>query len=233
MGSIFEFSRDMEREADLGAIDMMHGAGYDTSESTVIWEQLLDERDAARVARGEKKKKRKSRAGLFESHPPSQERIEYLREASAAKPGTIGQNGVGRFQQEMRQWWPQFLDDQLKMNDFGASAFLLDSMRKANGASAWLDFAYGELYRNRAEAGDYEQAVAYYTSAIERGADLPQLWRGRGLALRKLGRREEGAIDLAEYLERAPEAADLDDSCRPGVARRRRGDGTGTCRRTS
>lgn len=208
VGSVFEFSREMEREADLGGIDMIARAGYDTREAAVVWEQLLDERDATLVARGQKAKKRKTKASMFESHPPSQERIEYLRVAAARSPGLAGAVGSEAYQTAMRQWWPVFLDDQLKMNDFGASAFLLDSMRKASGPTPWLDFAYGELYRSRGQGDDFEKALGFYTQAIDRGGDLPELWRGRGLALRKLGRAEEGEGDLREYLVRAPDAAD-------------------------
>ena len=52
------------------------------------------------------------------------------------------------------------------------------------------------------------QAAGYFSEAIGGGGALPELWRGRGLALLKLGRGEDGKADLKEYLKRAPEASD-------------------------
>lgn len=53
-----------------------------------------------------------------------------------------------------------------------------------------------------------ETAINHYSDAIARGGDLPELWRGRGFALRKAGRADEAAADLREYLGRAPDAHD-------------------------
>lgn len=207
-GSLFKFNREMEEEADYGGLDHMAGAGYDTSEAAVIWEQLNDELDATQVARGKKKKDRNKKAGLFATHPPSAERVAYLREKSAAVPGVAGATGKHEYEAAMAQWWPVFVDDQVKLNDFGASAFLLDSMAKTNGWTPWLNYARGELYRARGQEGDYEAAAGFYSDAIARGGELPELWRGRGLALRKLGRDAEARADLETYLAREPDAPD-------------------------
>ena len=206
--SLFSFNREMEREADLEGLKMMAAAGYDTSEAAVIWEQLNDELDATRVGRGKKKKKRKTKSGMFATHPPSPQRVEYLREASRETPGTPGVSGRADYEAAMAEHWPVFVDDQLKMNDFGASAFLLDSMAKAQGWTPWLNYARAELYRRRAGSGDLERAVRHYGEGIDAGGELPELWRGRGLALKKLDRDEEARADLTEYLKRAPDASD-------------------------
>ncbi|QYJ07977.1 M48 family metallopeptidase [Qipengyuania flava] len=206
-GSIFKFSREQEQEADLGGLALLDAAGYDTSEAAVLWQQLINEEDATRLARG-KKKKRKAKAGMFDTHPANQQRIDYLREAAAGTPGTPGQTGLAEYQRAMRNWWPVFLDDQLKMNDDGASTYLLDSMINANGSTPWLEFGRGELARRKGTPEALEAAVSHYSAAIAAGGDLPELWRGRGLALKKLGQPAAAKADLEEYLVRAPEAAD-------------------------
>lgn len=208
VGSIFKFSREQEQEADLESLKYISAAGYDPGQAAVIWEQLLDEDDATREARGRKKQKRNKKAGLFAAHPPSMERVTYLREqvgASRYRPGTIGDLA---YQQAMQGWWPVFLDDQLKMNDSGGSLFLLDAMTKANGATPWLTYARAELLRSRGGEGDFEAALDHYSEAMAKGGTLPELWRGRGLVLRKLGRKDEAKADLEEYLSRAPDAPD-------------------------
>lgn len=204
--SIFKFSRDQEREADLESLKFASSAGYDVNQVSVIWEQLLDEDDATRLARGKKAKKRTSKAGMFATHPPSAERVTYLREEAAGYEA--GSVGSAEYQAAMKHWWPVFLDDQLKMNDFGGTDFLLTAMVKGNGSTPWLSYARAELLRYRGQEGDFDAALADYSDAISRGGDLPELWRGRGLVLRKLGRRAEAKSDFDEYLSRAPDAPD-------------------------
>lgn len=207
IGSLFKYSRDMETEADLIGLRKMAAAGYDAREAAVIWEQMRSEMDATAAARGTASRKDKT-GGLFATHPPSAERIAYLTREAELTPGVPGEKGDDRYRAAMASWWPQFIDDQLKMNDFGASSFLLDSIAKSNGWTPWLNYARGELYRRRSGPGDLEKAVGYFSEAIEAQATLPELWRGRGLALLKLEQSERARADLQEYLTRAPEAAD-------------------------
>lgn len=207
--SIFAFSREMEEEADRDGLKLVADAGYDPAQVPLIWEQLLDERDATLVARGRDKDKRKGKAGLFATHPPSQARVDYLRAAiaqlAAAPDAEIGDT---RYRARLAAWWPQFLDDQLKLNDDGGSLFLIESIDKANGWTPWSGFARAEFHRRRGAPGDAEAAVGFYTDTIARGGDLPELWRGRGYALRKAGRAEEARADFREYLGRVPDAPD-------------------------
>lgn len=207
--SIFAFSREMEEEADRDGLALITAAGYDPAQVPLIWEQMLDERDATLVARGRDKDKRKAKAGLFATHPPSQARVDYLR-AAIAQLGTApgGESGDQRYRERLAAWWPQFLDDQLKLNDDGGSLFLIDSIDKANGWTPWSGFARAEFHRRRGAPGDAEAAVGFYSDTIARGGDLPELWRGRGYALRKAGRAEEARADFREYLGRVPDAPD-------------------------
>lgn len=207
--SLFAFSRDMEEEADRDGLKLVINAGYDPAQVPLIWEQMLDERDATLVARGRDKDKRKAKAGMFETHPPSQARVDYLRAAITGQTiSPTAENGLERYRARLAAWWPQFLDDQLKLNDDGGSLFLIDSIDKANGWTPWTGFARAEFHRRRGAPGDAEAAVGFYSDAIGRGGDLPELWRGRGYALRKAGRAEEARADFLEYLGRVPDAPD-------------------------
>jgi beta-barrel assembly-enhancing protease len=208
MASLFDFSRDQEEEADLDGLRMMAAAGYDPAEAPLIWERLLGERDATLEARGHKVKKRKTRAGLLSTHPASQARIEYLQAEIAAAGLASGSTEDARYRAAMAAWWPLFLDDQLKLNDPGGSLFVIDSIEEARGWSPWIAYARAEFHRRRGDAGDMDTAITHYSDAIARGGDLPELWRGRGFALRKAGRADEAQADLREYLGRAPKAHD-------------------------
>lgn len=205
--SIFSYSRDMETEADLDALAMLDAAGYDTREAAAIWEQLRAEMDATAEARGEESRKDKN-GGLFATHPPTADRVEYLTQAAQDAPGVPEVTGYDSYQQAMADWLPVFLDDQLKMSDYGGNAFLLESIAAGGVSSAWLDYAWGENFRRQGDEDNFAKAVEHYDAALAKGGTLPQIWRGRGLSLMRLGRTEEGRADLAEYLARAPDAPD-------------------------
>lgn len=206
IASVFSYSRDMEREADAGGLARMAAGGYDTRQAALVWEQLRAEMDATAAARNTKSKKDKT-GGMFATHPPTAERVAYLTGQAAITPGVPGAIGADSYGRAMATWWPVFVDDQLKLNDFGASDYLLTGMA-AQGWSPWLLYARAELYRRRAGEGDLDKAVGFYAEAIGAGGTLPELWRGRGLALVKLGRVDAGKADLREYLGRAPQAGD-------------------------
>ena len=204
--SLYAYSREMEREADSGGLKFMAAAGYDTREAANVWEQLRAEMDATASARNVKSKKDKDR-GLFGTHPPTAERVAALKEQAIVEPGVAGATGAEAFRVAMGRWWPDFVEDQFKLNDFGASDYLLQAMA-AQGWSPWLLYARGELYRRRAIGGDLVEALSFYDQGIASGGELPQLWRGRGLANLKLGNEAAGKADLKEYMRRAPDAAD-------------------------
>lgn len=206
MADLFKFSREMEKEADMGGLALMAKAGYDTREASKVWQQLREEMDATAAVRLTKSKKDKS-GGMFASHPPTAERVAYLAEAAAAMPGDPAGSGAASYASAMAKDWPAFVDDQLKTNDFGSAEYLITAMARS-GWTERLLYARGELYRRRAGDGDLDKAAGYFSEAIGGGGALPELWRGRGLALLKLGRSEDGKADLKEYLKRAPEASD-------------------------
>lgn len=204
--SLFGFSREMEREADTGGLALMASAGYDTREAAAVWERLRAEMDATAAARGTQSRKDKN-GGLFATHPPSAERVATLRSAASVNPGVPSATGLEAYRQALAPYWPGFVDDQLKLNDFGASEYLLAHLA-STGWTPPLLYARGELYRRRAAAGDLDKAAAFYSEAITTGGTLPELWRGRGITLQKLGQAEAGKADLREYLRRAPDARD-------------------------
>lgn len=206
IGSLYKFSRDMEREADQGGLELMAKGGYDTREAAVVWERLRAEMDATAAERETKSRKDKN-GGMFGTHPPSQERVENLTRAAEAVPGVPGVKREAEFRAAMARLWPDFVDDQIKMNDFGASDYLLTSL----GVGGWtpeLLYARGELYRRKGTMDSMDQAAGFYTQAIDAGGAIPELWRGRGLARLKLGQDDTGKADLKEYVARAPAAGD-------------------------
>lgn len=207
IGSIYANSREMETEADTGSIPMLVKAGYDPMAASLVWEQLRAEMDATALARNKKSRKDKDR-GIYSTHPPTAERMTYLRGlAEKAKPTTPTNNRRAEFKAALAPFWASFVDDQVKLNDFGATEFLLASLAK-EGWSGDLLYARGELYRTRGTPDDLTKAAGFYKEAIAAKDAPAEAHRGLGLALLRGGQPAEGKIALNNYLARKPDAPD-------------------------
>lgn len=204
LGSIFQFSREMERAADMKSLEYLHQGGYPKIAAAQIWGQLREEADATAAARNRKSRKDKN-GGFFASHPGSAERLAYLTQAAQGDSG--GDRGEDRWRAAMRSWWPELVDDQIKLNDFGATELLINELARP-GWTPELYYARGELLRARGKDGDFAAAAAAYQSAIAAGTDLPEAYRGLGLALMRSGAATDGRAALKEYLRLRPQAGD-------------------------
>ena len=215
IGGIYSFSRDMEREADTGSLGELVRAGYDPREAAAIWEQLGAENDATAKVRGHKSRKDKN-GGMFATHPKSTERMQSLRDKAAAlaaqskNSAEPGATRAAEYRAALNDWWPKLIDDQIKLQDFGGTEYLLNTLAGSDPAG-WtpeLLYAKAELHRSRGAAGDFELAVTAYEAAITSGATLPETWRGLGLARLRLGQAEAGRAALRDYLAKRPNAED-------------------------
>jgi hypothetical protein len=205
-GNHYRFSRDQERDADFRGIRDMGTAGYRTLNASQIWSGLRSEDDATATARGVKSLK-DSPQGLFASHPMNAERMTYLAD-EAVKVG-VGNDfdGTAEYEAAISHLWPMLIDDQIKLNDFGGSEFLLASLA-TNGWTGPLLYARGELYRARGRAADVQQSALFYRKATGMPDAPAQAWRGLGLALARDGDRPGAKPAIDEYLKRNPQAGD-------------------------
>ena len=63
------------------------------------------------------------------------------------------------------KWLPVFLDDQIKLNDFGGSEYLINTLAE-DGWTVPLWQARGELFRTRGAPRDLVNAADFYANAI-------------------------------------------------------------------
>src|SRR5207247_448384 len=120
--SLFAYSRGMEAEADAMGIKNMAAAGYPPIEMSNIWQQLIGEETASAYYR----RKKRDKGSLFDTHPSSDARMADLR-ADAIEltvPGKAYDNGRDRYLATIAEIRPTLLDDQVKLNDPGASQYL-------------------------------------------------------------------------------------------------------------
>jgi beta-barrel assembly-enhancing protease len=210
IASIYGFSREFEREADAFGVQLMDKHGFDPREASKVWGQLIAERDETFKAR---KTKKPAEPILFATHPAPKDRLVELASfgddmaKQAMLDGKKYDLGEDRFREIMRPWRAQFMSDQVKLNDFGATGYLIDNLM-GSGWDGELTYFKGEIFRLRGEAGDMDQAITHYQKATGFPDALPETHRGLGYALLKQGKTDAGKAALQQYLILKPTAVD-------------------------
>lgn len=204
-GNLYRYDRDQERSADLLGLGYLNQSHYRPESAAAVWRNVMGEVEASALGRGLRKPDFNSIA-FTASHPPHGERVAYL--AALAKPSDAKRDdGAANYRAALTPWLDTFLADQIKLNDLGASEYIIAGLAE-NGWTPGLWLARGELYRTRGAQRDLVHAAEFYANAIGLDPSLAEAHRGLGLALMKTGRREDGARALARYLELKPDAPD-------------------------
>lgn len=207
LGSTFQFSREQEEAADRLGFQYLAAANYPTTAASQVWQHLMAESDATAVGHGRKPKQRYG-AGFFDTHPTHLKRAEYLAEESR-KIGDTGRDArVENLRSAMANHLPDWLDAQIKLNDFGGTEYLLQQLASQSGWTGELLFSRGELYRLRGNPRDIVSSVQFYREAFAAGYTQPTLRRNLGMALLRSGQKTDAQAELREYLRLAPDAND-------------------------
>ncbi|HEX2764375.1 MAG TPA: M48 family metalloprotease [Allosphingosinicella sp.] len=203
--SIFAYSRQLEAEADAMGLKQIAATGYDPLAMPETWQNLIEEIEAS----AEMRKKRPKRGySLLATHPAPKQRMVDLR-ASAREVATPAgrERGRERYLKALGPLRRTLLDDQVKLNDPGASLYIVRNLAK-DGWNGLLRFYEGEIWRLRGAKGDSALAGQSYAAAVQYPDAPPEAWRAHGYQLLKEGRRDEGTAALRRYLSLAPQAPD-------------------------
>ena len=203
--SLFRYSRGMEAEADAMGAKLIAEAGYPPVEMANVWQQLIGEDTASARYR----RKRRRRGSLFDTHPSPDARMADLR-ASAAEvtvPGRPYDNGRARYLTAIGAFRQMMLDDQVKLNDPGASQYLIETLAQ-DGWNGLLRFYEGEVWRLRNRRGDDARAAQSYAAAVLYPDAPAEAWRWHGISLMKAGRTAEAKAAFSRYLAIKPDAPD-------------------------
>jgi predicted Zn-dependent protease len=206
LAAYYSYNRDQERDADLSGLKLLKAGGYRTMAASSIWMRLREEKDAQAAALGVRSLKDRD-YGPFASHPMDVERMTYLAREAQAMGTDQSFEGLAEFRQAMAPIWPTLIEDQIRLNDFGASEYLLANLARGDWTGPLL-YARAELYRARAKGGDLLTAETLYRQAIVRDDAPPGAWRGLGLTLTRTGNRADARAAITEYLKRNPDAPD-------------------------
>jgi len=204
--SLFRYSREMEAEADAIGAKLIEQAGYPPVEIANVWQQLVGEEQASAAYR---RKRRDRGYDLFATHPAPEDRMVDLR-ADAAEvtvPGKLYDARRARYLDTIGSIRPMLLDDQVKLNDPGASEYLIKTLA-LDGWNGLLRFYEGEVWRLRNRPGDDVRAAQSYSAAVVYPDAPADAWRWHGIALLKAGRTAEAKAAFARYLAMKPDAPD-------------------------
>ncbi len=131
IGNFYRFGRNQEREADGLGIGYLNSSALRPQAAAQVWERLMSEFTADARAKG-LKKPRFDRIPFYATHPPEAERAATL--TLLARPDAATRDdGAARYRAALAPWLPQLLEDQIKLNDFGASEFIISRSRRAAG----------------------------------------------------------------------------------------------------
>jgi predicted Zn-dependent protease len=204
--TLFRYGREMEAEADAMGAKLIAGAGYPPVEMANIWQQLIGEEDASARYR---RKHRDRGYDLFATHPAPESRMADLR-ADAAEvtvPGKAYDNGRARYLAAIGAIRPMLLDDQVKLNDPGASQYLIQTLAQ-DGWNGLLRFYEGEVWRLRNRKGDDVRAAQSYAAAVVYPDAPADAFRWHGISLLKAGRPREARAALTRNWQMKPDAPD-------------------------
>lgn len=203
--SLFSYSRAMEAEADAMGVRLIAEAGYPPIEMANVWEQLIGEEDASARYR----RKRRRRGSLFDTHPSPTSRMADLKLSATEVTDADRRydNGRERYLSRLAPIRQMLLEDQVRLNDPGASQYLLNTLA-LDGWNGLLRYYEGEVWRLRSRAGDDARAAQSYAVSVAYPDAPPEAWRSHGLSLIKDGRSGEGKAALGRYLKMKPGAPD-------------------------
>ena len=206
--SLLKYNRTLEAEADAMGVRLLAEAGYDPMAMSETWEQLIGELDLSAKYR---RKHRDRDFSLFSTHPSPDSRMVDLKISAAevSQPGKVYDAYRDRYLAALKDLRPTLLDDQVKLNDPGASQYIIDTLAK-DGWNGLLRFHEGEIWRlrNSQSKGDETRAAQGYAAAVMYADAPPDAWRWHGVMLLKQGRAAEARAAFTRYLQMSPNAPD-------------------------
>jgi predicted Zn-dependent protease len=206
MLTLFRYSRQLEAESDALGLKLIADAGYAPNSMSETWDQLITELEWS----ARERRKRVDRGySLFSTHPAPRERLRDLKLSADEMmvPGRYYERGRERYLQALQPIRTTLFDDQVRLNDPGASQYIVETLAR-DGWNGTLLFYRGEVHRLRNGQAHQQAAALNYAQAVTHPDAPADAWRWHGVMLMKQGRSQEGRTALQRYLAMAPNAPD-------------------------
>jgi beta-barrel assembly-enhancing protease len=194
------YRRDLETEADLVGLQLMERAGYDPNEALRLFEHLKRELEEENM----------QEPFFFGCHPRLQERVEncenFLKTRFQEEETGIKNTGVFLTKLHKVILDNAWLD--LKAGRFHSAQRGAEKYLKVEPNDAGVYYLLGEVFRQRAKAGDMHKAKAYYEKAIFLDPFYPDPHKAIGLIYYKDGEKTLAKKSFGQCLSLAPHRAD-------------------------
>ena len=194
------YRRDLETEADLVGLQLMAKAGYDPNEALRLFEHLKRELEEENM----------QEPFFFGCHPRLQERVEncksFLKTRYQKEEEGIKNTGV--FSTKLHK---VILDNawlDLKAGRFHSAQRGAEKYLKIEPNDAGVYYLLGEVFRQRAKAGEMHKAKAYYEKAISLDPFYPEPHKAIGLIYYKDGEKTLAKKSFGQCLSLSPHRAD-------------------------
>jgi predicted Zn-dependent protease len=194
VSSVFGYSRELEREADMEGFKRLKAASYDLREAPKIFGYMLEELKIEDVRE----------PVFFSSHPRVKERMESY-ESLAAENG-VGSEGLLRreeYQKETERVYLASLQAELDLRRHKSLIQQLTGPERRPGITH-LDYFLGQAYRQRAEAGDDAKAKECFLKVIEQAPDFAPTYYALGNLCYTNGDYSAAKDYLTTFLQKAP-----------------------------
>lgn len=199
VASVTGYSRSMEAEADREGLTLMVQAGYDPQEAPKLFEHL--KRDIEEDKRSE--------PFFFGTHPRLQERIDnYSELLGGPYAGRRGEAFEARFQEATL---PLVLENarlELSIGRYGLARRDIEKVLLKQPTDPRAHFYLGELYRQRNEEGDSQNAKKEFVLAVQAQPSYAEPHRALGYLYVKEGKKNEAKAEFEQYLKLSPHASD-------------------------
>ncbi|MEM6639989.1 MAG: M48 family metalloprotease [Pseudomonadota bacterium] len=196
-----KFGRDAELESDYYGMRYMKAAGYDPAAAVDLQETFV------RLSEG---RRSDWLTGLFSSHPPSEARVA-RNQQTLSELGAGGEYGRERYAQKiatLTRTQPAYEAydkgvQALQGGDTQTAARLAQQALDIEPREAKFYGLYGDtLLKNK----DYDEAIGYYATAIERNPNYFQPYLTRGIAYRAKGNNAQAQRDFQKSTSLLPTA---------------------------
>ena len=198
--SVLAYSRDQELEADHLGITSIAEAGYPPEAAGDVWRYMMEEeRHRARTP-----------PGYLRTHPGSAQRQREAALIATKLGGTQGD--LDRAVDYMAQIAPfrnEWLHHARRGMSFEQQRTLMERQRDIGVGLGLVAFHEAQMYRQRGDSGDADKALSLLETAAQNEGHPVETWRDLGLMLSDAGRSADAKVAFEEYLQLAPDAADV------------------------
>ena len=204
MASVYGYSRDREREADLEGFKSLERAGYDLNEAPKLFVHLQRDLDP-----DEDKKE----PFFFGTHPRLQERIDnYTELLQTRAPRQASEAWLIRHDEVFRKRTLRLLLDNavldLRVGRFNTAKVAIEKFLRQDPHHPQGLYLLGEVLRQQGRPENIEQAIHVYEAAMQGDPAFPDPLKGLGFLYYKQQQWEQAVQLFERYLALAPKAGD-------------------------